>query len=184
LAMHCIAGPISRAAMAIAVSCVLLPPIVVALSIPPAMAQHVSISAEFRTALEPYGQFHRHRRWGEVWSPANAGRNRRPNTVGHWVYSNDYGWYWASDAAEAQWGWIAFHYGRWVRDDDLGWVWVPGREWGPAWVNWRRGGGHIAWAPLPPDEIIVEAREEPRDWVVVEPRNFLAPSISSLVVAS
>src|SRR5262252_4595103 len=66
-AMHCIARHLNRAAMAIAVSCVLVPATVV-ISVPPAMAQHVAISAEFRSALEPYGEFRRHPRWGEVWS--------------------------------------------------------------------------------------------------------------------
>ena len=32
-----------------------------------------------------------------------------------------------------------------------GWVWVPGREWGPGWVSWRRGSDHCGWAPLPPE---------------------------------
>ena len=37
----------------------------------PAAAQaRVEISAEFRSALEPYGEFRQHSRWGEVWVPA------------------------------------------------------------------------------------------------------------------
>src|SRR5258708_34032065 len=71
----------------------------------PAAAQaRVEISAEFRTALEPYGEFRQHAPWGEVWVPAHVGRDWRPYTVGHWVYSDDYGWHWGSDDAEAEWG--------------------------------------------------------------------------------
>jgi hypothetical protein len=149
----------------------------------PAMAQRVSVSAEFRTALEPYGEFRQHRRWGDVWMPSHVRRDWRPYTVGRWIYSNDYGWYWESDREEAEWGWVAYHYGRWVWDDDLGWIWVPGRQWGPAWVEWRHSKRHIGWAPLPPDEIIVEVRENPKFWVFVEPRNFVATRISTVVVA-
>jgi hypothetical protein len=36
---------------------------------------------------------------------------------------------------------------------------------------------------LPPDEIIVEVRENPKFWVFVEPRNFVATRISTVVVA-
>jgi uncharacterized protein DUF6600 len=83
----------------------------------PAAAQVESVSVEFRTALEPYGTF-------EVWVPNDVPRDWRPYTVGRWIYSDDYGWYWASAQSEAPWGWIVFHYGRWVFIDDLGWVWV------------------------------------------------------------
>src|SRR6266436_6774266 len=60
----------------------------------PAAAQTVSLSVEFRTALEPYGSFRRIARWGDVWVPAHVSREWRPYTVGHWVYSDDHGWYW------------------------------------------------------------------------------------------
>jgi hypothetical protein len=30
-------------------------------------------------------------------------------------------------------------------------VWVPGTEWGPGWVSWRRGDRFVGWAPLPPE---------------------------------
>jgi len=33
----------------------------------------------------------------------------------------------------------------------VGWVWVPGDEWAPAWVSWRKGNDFVGWAPLPPD---------------------------------
>jgi hypothetical protein len=121
-------------------------------------------------------------RWGDVWVPNNVPRNWRPYSIGHWAYTDDYGWYWVSDAAEAPWGWIVFHYGRWAWIHDIGWAWVPGREWGPAWVDWRRGDRYFGWAPLPPDEIIVDVRDEPQYWIFVEPADFLAADIATVFI--
>jgi hypothetical protein len=101
------------------------------ISVVPAAAQAVSVSVEFRTALEPYGAWQHHRRWGEVWIPSRVARDWQPYTVGHWVYSQDYGWYWAADDQEADWGLVTYHYGRWVVDDQYGWMWIPDTEWGP-----------------------------------------------------
>jgi hypothetical protein len=145
----------------------------------------VHSAAEFRTALEPYGRWQRHARWGEVWIPANRSRDWRPYTVGRWVYTDDWGWYWISDESEARWGWATYHYGRWVFDDDAGWCWVAGDEWSPAWVQWRRGEGdadHVGWAPLPPDEVLVAYRDEPRFWIFVRGRDFIAPRIASVIL--
>ncbi len=102
--------------------------------------------AFFYNELEPYGLWVSHRSYGYVWIPRYVGYQWRPYTEGHWVWT-DYGWTWVS--AE-RWGWIAFHYGRWGWDRRLGWFWVPDIVWGPAWVAWRWGSGHIGWAPLPP----------------------------------
>jgi hypothetical protein len=148
----------------------------------PAAAQAASLSVEFRTALEPYGAWQHHRRWGEVWVPSRVGRDWRPYTVGHWVHSQDYGWYWASDDQEADWGLVTYHYGRWVADDQFGWMWIPGTEWGPGWVLWRHGGQHVGWAPLPPDEVIVEYREAPQFWVFVRERDLVAPHITEVIL--
>ena len=143
------------------------------------------VKAEFRAALEPYGRWQRHARWGEVWTPADRPRDWRPYTVGHWAYTNDWGWYWVSDEPEARWGWVAYHYGRWIFDDALGWCWVPGDEWSPAWVQWRRarqGLDYVGWAPLPPDEVIVEYVEEPRFWIFVRGPDFIAPRIVPVIL--
>jgi hypothetical protein len=169
-------------ACAAALTMLIVFPMAFAPSATTALAQRVLVSSEFREALEPYGEFRRHSRWGQVWVPAHVARDWRPYTVGRWVYTNDYGWYWNAADEEASWGWIVYHYGRWVWDDDFGWAWVPGREWGPGWVDWRRGSRHIGWAPLPPDEIIVEIRDEPRYWIFVEPRHFLEPRIATFVI--
>jgi hypothetical protein len=56
-------------------------------------------------------------------------------------------------------------------------VWVAGREWGPGWVQWRRGTQYVGWAPLPPDEIVVEYRDEP-----VRSRDFVAPRLVSVIL--
>ena len=158
-------------------------PTILPLTVTLAVAQAESISVEFRTALEPYGTFQRVARWGDVWVPNNVPRNWRPYTVGRWVQSNDYGWYWDSDQSEAAWGWVTFHYGRWVWTDEVGWAWIPGRDWGPAWVDWRRGSRYVGWAPLPPDDIIAEERDDPQYWTFVEPNDFLAPSIATVFIA-
>lgn len=145
-------------------------------------AQAQSVSIEFRSALDPYGNWRRHERWGDVWVPASVDRSWRPYTVGRWVYSDDYGWYWVAAEREARWGWVVYHYGRWVRDGELGWVWVPGREWAPAWVSWRRGHDHIGWAPLPPDRLVVTYYDEPDVWIFVEGRRFTASVVADFVV--
>src|SRR6266487_4369965 len=142
----------------------------------------VSVSAEFRTALEPFGRWQQHSRWGEVWIPTKVARDWRPYTVGRWVYTDDWGWYWVSDQAEDNWGWITFHYGRWVFDPELRWVWVVGKEWGPGWVHWRRGAQYLGWAPLPPEEIVVEYRDEPDVWIFVRSRDFVAPRLVSVIL--
>ncbi len=149
----------------------------------PAQAQRVSV--DFEVVLKPYGHWRQHKRWGRVWIPAHVERGWRPYTVGHWVYTDDYGWYWVTDQREAQWGWVVYHYGRWVLDADTGWVWVPNREWAPAWVAWRRGHDHIGWAPLPPDQvnITVVYRDQPSAWIFVRARDFIAPNILRVALA-
>jgi len=112
--------------------------------------RYESDSDIFYEALSPYGHWVDHDIYGRVWYPADVPLGWRPYSDGHWEYSRDYGWVWASDR---EWGWAPFHYGRWAFDDWYGWVWVPGREWAPAWVVWRYGGGYAAWAPMPPTAV-------------------------------
>jgi hypothetical protein len=102
----------------------------------------------FYDALDPYGDWVQTDRYGYAFRPNNARDPRwRPYTDGDWVHT-DYGWTWRS---EEPFGWATYHYGRWARAPRLGWVWVPGSEWGPAWVSWRRSDDYVGWAPLPPD---------------------------------
>jgi hypothetical protein len=102
----------------------------------------------FYTKLEPYGDWRETSDYGYVWQPREAQtRNWRPYTTGRWVYT-DAGWTWVS---EEPFGWATYHYGRWTRLRNIGWVWVPGDEWAPAWVSWRKSDEYVGWAPLPPE---------------------------------
>jgi hypothetical protein len=149
----------------------------------PAHAQAIagaSVGADFRVALEPYGAWHHNRRFGDVWVPASRSRDWRPYTIGHWVYTDDYGWYWVTDDQEADWGWITYHYGRWYRDADDGWFWVPGDVWGPAWVDWRYGDQYVGWAPEPPDDVDVD--DDSAYWSFVTAGDLIAPSIATVLL--
>ncbi len=157
-----------------AIAAVSLPASVVVGSLTPAYAQ---LSDEFQQALTPYGEWRQHPRWGDVWVPDQRPRGWRPYSVGHWVYTDDWGWYWISDDDEADWGWVTYHYGRWILERGFGWFWVPGNDWGPAWVDWRRGDRYVGWAPLPPDDVIYEYNNEPTYWTFVEPRYIMAPRV-------
>jgi hypothetical protein len=138
----------------------------------PAAAQ---ISDDAQIALEQYGSWRPHPRFGEVWVPAAVPPDWRPYQYGHWVYTDEWGWYWVSDDVEADWGWVVYHYGRWAFEPGFGWYWVPGDEWGPAWVNWRYGDQYAGWAPLPPDELIETYELQPAYWVFVPTRFIAAP---------
>jgi hypothetical protein len=89
-----------------------------------------------------------------------------------------------------RWGWIAFHYGRWGWDRRMGWFWVPDIVWGPAWVGWRWGAGHIGWAPLPPGTDFHPGRGFGRrdwnipghHWIFVRGRNFMDRSLDRWVL--
>lgn len=146
----------------------------------------------FFDRLAPYGDWLQYSPWGWVWVPRGMPVDWRPYTLGHWVYTDDFGWYWDSDLP---WGWACFHYGRWGWDDNLGWYWVPGSYWGPAWVAWRTGPGYVGWVPLPPP-----VRWQPGfglnfggfnlnylppwQWVFVDARFFDAPRLRDYVLPS
>src|SRR5437588_388839 len=103
----------------------------------------------FYIKLEPHGAWLETADYGYVWQPreAESSRSWRPYTNGRWVYT-DAGWTWIS---EEPFGWATYHYGRWTRLRGIGWVWVPGQQWAPAWVSWRKGNDYVGWAPLPPE---------------------------------
>ena len=103
----------------------------------------------FYNRLEPHGSWFETEDYGYVYQPrdAEASRDWRPYTEGRWAYT-DAGWTWVSDEPH---GWATYHYGRWTRLQNVGWVWVPGNEWAPAWVSWRRSDDYVGWAPLPPE---------------------------------
>ena len=103
----------------------------------------------FYAKLDPYGDWRETADYGYVFQPRAAAGSRkwRPYTNGRWVYT-DAGWTWVS---EEPFGWATYHYGRWTRLRHIGWVWVPGDEWAPAWVSWRKSDDYVGWAPLPPE---------------------------------
>jgi len=143
---------------------------------------HAQVSVEFRVALQPYGAWRHTARFGEVWVPRDRPHDWRPYEDGHWVYTDEWGWYWISDEDEVDWGWVTYHYGRWAYDPDIGWFWVPGDEWAPAWVNWRYGDDYVGWAPLPPDRLIEVYDEQPDYWIFVAPRFITAPRLRTYIV--
>jgi hypothetical protein len=104
-------------------------------------------AAYFREYLEPHGSWIEVEEYGVCWQPHNVAPDWRPYFIGHWAFTDDYGWFWVSDEP---FGWCCYHYGRWAFTTTFGWVWVPGRHWCAAWVCWRHGGGYVGWAPLPP----------------------------------
>ena len=117
--------------------------------VPEASAQEARDIDSFYEDLAPHGDWVEHPDNGYVFIPAGVSPEWRPYTVGQWIWTEEYGWYWES---EEPFGWATFHYGRWGYDDDYGWYWVPGDEWAPAWVNWRdsEDDSVTGWAPIAP----------------------------------
>ncbi len=113
----------------------------------PAMAQDGFAIDQFYDELAPYGEWIAHPRYGYVWLPRTVAPDWRPYTVGKWVSTDEYGWYWDSYEPFA---WAVYHYGRWGFDAGYGWYWVPGDTWAPAWVQWRYGNEYVGWAPEAP----------------------------------
>lgn len=156
----------------------------------PAATAAVEVSVDFfHDHLESYGDWREVGDYGYCWQPRDVDRNWRPYSDGHWLYT-DAGWTWDS---EEPYGWAVYHYGRWARVAQVGWVWVPGTEWGPAWVSWRRSPRHVGWAPLPPDAQFrhsigfsnrVDADYDigPTNYSFVEVRNFGAPRLRTVII--
>jgi hypothetical protein len=110
-------------------------------------AQDAEISFQvFYDELSPYGTWIENAEYGYVWLP-DLGPGFEPySSKGNWVFT-DMGWAWVSDYS---WGWAPFHYGRWFIDQVYGPMWVPGTEWAPAWVGWRKSLSYYGWAALAP----------------------------------
>jgi hypothetical protein len=120
----------------------------------------------FYDELAPHGEWIFVPRFGHVWRPWRhvVGIGFIPySTGGHWEYTR-FGWVFVSDW---EWGRTVFHYGRWFHLHGQGWLWMPGTVWGPAWVEWRYGGGYVGWAPLPPPRISVIVSTYRPIWHVV-----------------
>ena len=123
---------------------------------PEVVQEPVADYSLFYDELEPHGDWFETPDYGYVYQPTVVVQNRswRPYTYGKWVCSN-LGWTWRSDEP---FGWATFHYGRWTLLSGRGWCWVPGSEWAPSWCAWREGGGHVGWAPLPPETLAYRGR--------------------------
>ncbi|MFI5166830.1 MAG: DUF6600 domain-containing protein [Thermoanaerobaculales bacterium] len=155
---------------------------------PPDQGGEVSLGV-FYDSLAPYGSWVTISSYGQVWVP-RVEPYWRPYTTGHWAYTDD-GWLWVADET---WGWAPFHYGRWFFDVEYGWAWVPGTVWAPAWVAWRYGGGHIGWAPIPPQvrweagfgfragAVDFDAVIAPQHWCFVDERYVTAPVLREYFV--
>jgi uncharacterized membrane protein YgcG len=104
--------------------------------------------AEIDATLGGYGQWVDNDDYGQVWRPdaTQVGVDFTPYESGGAWEQTDAGWAFACDYS---WGWLPFHYGRWAWFHDY-WGWVPGHRWGPAWVEWRHGGGVVGWRPMRP----------------------------------
>ena len=144
----------------------------------------------FHDNLEEHGDWREVGDYGYCWQPRDVGRDWRPYRDGRWLYT-DAGWTWDSDEP---YSWAVYHYGRWARVDRIGWVWVPGTEWGPAWVSWRRSERHVGWAPLPPEatftrtigfNVRVDADYDigPTNYSFVNVRDFGSRRLSRVIIA-
>jgi hypothetical protein len=135
---------------------------------PPPAGTDVSSDAVFYERLSPYGSWTFVAPYGHVWVPA-VGYGWRPYYYGQWVLT-DWGWTFVSDDP---WGWAGYHYGRWNWGVGVGWYWIPGTVWGPAWVDWRYGGGYVTWCPLGPPGVAFGYRHPA--WVAVPEQHFTRP---------
>ena len=144
----------------------------------------------FHDSLEPHGDWREVGDYGYCWQPRDVERDWRPYRDGRWIYT-DAGWTWDSDEP---YSWAVYHYGRWARVDRVGWVWVPGTEWGPAWVSWRRSERHVGWAPLPPEatftrsvgfsaRVDVDYDIGPTNYSFVNTRDFGSRRLSRVIIA-
>jgi len=143
----------------------------------------------FYDQLGDYGDWVEVGDYGYGWQPRDVDENWRPYSDGRWAYT-EAGWTWVS---EEPYGWAVYHYGRWARIEDRGWVWIPGTEWAPAWVSWRRSPQHVGWAPLPPEASFrrsvgfsgwVDSYYDigPSAYRFVEVRNFGAPRLRTVFI--
>lgn len=121
----------------------------------------------FYDELSPYGDWVKDARYGYIWLPAVTQEFHPYSTDGHWVMT-EYGNTWVS---YYDWGWAPFHYGRWIHEDFYGWAWIPDYQWGPAWVDWRTGGGYYGWAPMAPSYYNYARVNRPSFFWVFVPQN-------------
>ena len=104
---------------------------------------------EFFEVLRDYGTWLDSDRYGHVFCPHPdvVGVDFQPYMRGHWTMS-EFGWTFVSSSKIS---WVTDHYGRWVEVGlpNCSWAWLPGRDWSPAWVEFRVSDRVIAWRPQP-----------------------------------
>jgi hypothetical protein len=125
--------------------------------------------------LDAYGSWEQDPDYGRVWEPDTTvvGVDFTPyETAGSWAWTS-YGWTFNCDW---NWGWLPFHYGRWGWFHGH-WGWVPGHHWGPAWVQWRNGGGMMGWRPLAPVHNGIAMPMHDAHWRFVGERDFAKSNI-------
>ncbi len=139
----------------------------------------------FYDGLQPYGNWVSYQDQ-YVFVPQHIRHGWRPYTLGHWSFTQRYGWLWVSNE---RFGWATYHYGRWGYARDIGWYWVPGHRWAPAWVAWSRGQNEVAWAPLPPrhgndDDVNITIGDVPDYyWQAVPTSAFLSINLSNRIIS-
>ena len=159
------------------------------IGLPKARAEATVSVDFFYDQLSDYGDWVEVGDYGYCWQPRDVDEDWRPYSDGRWAHT-DAGWTWQS---EEPYGWAVYHYGRWSRIAHKGWVWIPGTEWAPAWVSWRRSPRHVGWAPLPPEASFrrnvglsgwVDSYYDigPDSYRFVETRNFGAPQLRTVFV--
>jgi hypothetical protein len=159
-----------RAVVLVAVSAISVSACVIVRPPPSSPAPRATI-VTFYDALAPHGEWIFISGFGRVWRPwrQEVGIGFVPYASGgRWEYT-EVGWVFESD-----WPWagIVFHYGRWFYLDGQGWLWFPDTVWGPAWVDWRYGGGYVCWVPLPPPHVTAVVVAYRPVWYVVPTRYF------------
>lgn len=111
--------------------------------------QKVIAIEEFFEVLRDYGTWLDSDRYGHVFCPHPdvVGVDFQPYMRGHWTMS-EFGWTFVSSSKIS---WVTDHYGRWVEVGlpNCSWAWLPGRDWSPAWVEFRVSDRVIAWRPQP-----------------------------------
>lgn len=136
---------------------------------PPAPAgTDIASEDAFVEPLSAYGRWTEVDGYGQVWVPA-VSYGWRPYYYGRWELT-EWGWTFVSSDP---WGWAAYHYGRWNWALGVGWYWIPGRQWAPAWVSWRYGGGYVGWCPLGPRGVVFGYGHP--GWVAVGEAHFTQP---------
>ncbi len=98
----------------------------------------------YASTFDRYGAWGQESDYGYVWYPTAAAAGWRPYYNGYWNMSGGYGWNWVG---YDPWAWPTHHYGRWGFRNSA-WFWIPGRTWGPGWVNWAIAPGYVSWCPL------------------------------------